>query len=246
MQATGITVDRLAVAGLGFPRIGARRELKFAVEAYWRGESSAETLQETARMLRERHWRAQATRGVDCVPVNDFSLYDQVLDMLVALGATPSRFGSGKVDLPRYFAMARGGGGEPAMEMTKWFDTNYHYLVPEWSADLPFAIDPSKLLQEWQEARALGLNARPVLIGPVTLLALGKPVDGSDPAALLPRLLQAYRALLDALHAAGAEWVQIDEPLLVTDLDAATRARFATAYGSGRGAGPAAAGELFR
>ena len=226
------TAPQIPTANLGFPRIGVQRELKFALEGYWKGTTSAEDLLGTAKGLRERHWRLQQAAGIGTIPSNDFSLYDQVLDALVLVGATPTRFGQAatEVTLDRYFAMARNSREQPPMEMTKWFDTNYHYLVPEWSADLAFTPDTRKLLGEFAEAKALGLTTRPVLIGPVTLLRLGKPVDGTDPLTLLPKLLTAYTAILRALADAGAEWVQIDEPCLVTDLPAPWTKAFRTAY----------------
>ncbi len=221
---------RIATASLGFPRIGQQRELKSALESYWKGQTAEAELLGTAKQLRERHWLLQGEAGLAYLPVNDFSLYDQVLDALVLIGATPARFGTGEVTTERYFAMARNSREQTAMEMTKWFDTNYHYLVPEWSAELPFAVDTRKLLGELREARALGLRARPVLLGPVTLLRLGKPVDDGDPLLLLPRLVEAYVAVLGALAAEGVEWVQVDEPCLVTDLPAAYAEAYRTAY----------------
>ena len=222
---------QLQISALGFPRMGAARELKFALEAFWRGERNEAELQATARELRERHWQLQQSSGITHIPSNEFSLYDHVLDMLVALGATPERFGSGPVDLARYFAMARNSQDQTAMEMTKWFDTNYHYLVPEWSAGLGFKADPAKAVSQFLEAKALGIDTRPVLIGPCTLLLLGKPsVPGFDPWSLLPALLRAYGALLAALKSAGAESVQIDEPCLATDLPPAVSEHYRTAF----------------
>ncbi len=223
-------VTKITTACLGFPRIGERRELKFALESFWNGATSEAVLLNTARGLRERHWVQQQAAGVDVIPCNDFSLYDQVLDALVLIGATPARFGAGEMTTQRYFAMARNSAEQTAMEMTKWFDTNYHYLVPEWSADLPFAVDTRKLLGELAEARALGIEARPVLIGPVTLLRLGKPVEGIAPLALLPKMVTAYREVLSALAEAGVAWVQIDEPCLVTDLPVAWAEAYRSAY----------------
>jgi 5-methyltetrahydropteroyltriglutamate--homocysteine methyltransferase len=229
------------IHNLGFPRIGARRELKFALESYWKGERSRDALQETGAALRRRHWAAQA--GLDLVPVGDFSFYDQVLDMSFTLGNLPERVQGFHGDaLDNYFRVARGrsaGGAEPhagccggvaAGEMTKWFDTNYHYIVPEFSASTVFALDASRLLSQLAEARAQGVDAKPVIVGPLTYLALGKSRDGADKLALLPGLLCAYQQLLDALAGAGAEWVQIDEPLLVTELDAAWQHAFNDAY----------------
>ncbi|WDS35099.1 5-methyltetrahydropteroyltriglutamate--homocysteine S-methyltransferase [Pseudoxanthomonas sp.] len=212
------------VTNLGFPRIGARRELKHALESHWRGESSADQLQQTARELRERHWKRQRAAGVDLPPSNDFSLYDQVLDTALLFDAVPARYRPVfEADpLAGQFAMARGyqrdGLDLHALEMTKWFDTNYHYLVPELQAGQVFTLRGDKPVAEYLEAKALGIQTRPVLIGPVTFLHLAKTTDGSDRFALLDQLLPAYAALLSRLHAAGAEWVQIDEPILSLDL----------------------------
>ncbi|WP_066092516.1 5-methyltetrahydropteroyltriglutamate--homocysteine S-methyltransferase [Xanthomonas massiliensis] len=224
------------VTNLGFPRIGARRELKRALESHWRGETDAAQLQAAARELRARHWQLQREAGVDLPPSNDFSLYDQVLDAAFLFDAIPGRYRAlADADpLAGYFAMARGhqadGVDLHALEMTKWFDTNYHYIVPELHAGQPFALRGDKPLAEFLEARALGIATRPVLIGPVTFLLLSKTSDGSDRLALLERLLPVYAELLGKLHAAGAEWVQIDEPALVLDLDEAARAAFRRAY----------------
>jgi 5-methyltetrahydropteroyltriglutamate--homocysteine methyltransferase len=230
MSSPSRSTTSLITANLGYPRIGRHRELKFALEEFWRGRVSETDLLTTARTLRQRNWQLQKDAGLDVIPSNDFSFYDQVLDALVLVGGTPSRFGTGPVTLTRYFQMARNSNEQTAMEMTKWFDTNYHYLVPEWSDDLAFAPDSTKLLAEFAEAKSLGIAARPVLIGPVTLLLLGKAVDGIDPLDLLPRLLDAYRKVLGELAAAGAEWVQIDEPALVTDLPEGYAEAFRTAY----------------
>ena len=208
-------------ANLGFPRIGARRELKTAVEAYWKGDLSAEDLTAGAARLRARHWNLQRQAGLGVIPSNDFSFYDQVLDTTALLGAVPERFGPlrDRVALDQYFAMARGTRDAPAMEMTKWFDTNYHYIVPEFTADQHFRLGSLKPVEEFLEAKALGIHTRPVLLGPVTWLGLGKAKDeGVDPLALLPAILPIYVDILRRLHEAGADWVQIDEPILVTDL----------------------------
>lgn len=223
---------------LGFPRIGADRELKVALEAYWTGRSSREALLEVGAGLRRRHWRDQS--GLDLLPVGDFSLYDHVLDMSCTLGNLPSRARGGDL-LDTYFRVARGRSsataderdgfpGVAAGEMTKWFDTNYHYIVPEFDAQTAFALDASRLLEQLAEARSWGVAAKPVLVGPVTYLGLGKSKDGSDRLALLPRLLPVYAELLDVLAEQGVEWVQIDEPLLVTELDAAWKDAFLRAY----------------
>ncbi len=219
-----------ATANIGYPRIGRQRELKFALEDFWRGRLAEADLLATAKTLRQRNWQLQKDAGLDVIPSNDFSFYDQVLDALVLVGATPARFGTGSVTLNRYFQMARNSNEQTAMEMTKWFDTNYHYLVPEWSDDLVFTPDSTKLLAEFAEAKQLGITTRPVVIGPITLLLLGKAVDDSDPLDLLPRLLHAYRKVLSNLVEAGAEWVQIDEPALATDLPPGYAEAFRTAY----------------
>ncbi len=211
--------EKLKTANLGFPRMGRQRELKFALEGFWTGKHAEKELLDVASALRKKHWTLQHAAGIDFVPSNDFSFYDQILDALVLIGATPERFGAGTVTFDRYFAMARNSREQTAMEMTKWFDTNYHYLVPEWSDGLSFNIDTTKLLGELAEARALGIETRPVLIGPLTLLLLGKGVDGFDPMTLLPKLTKAYEEVLQALIAADVPWVQIDEPMLVTDLE---------------------------
>ena len=228
------------IHNLGFPRMGARRELKFALESYWRGESSRAALQEQGARLRQRHWQEQA--GLDWVPVGDFSFYDQVLDMSFTLGHLPERVQGFHGDaLDNYFRVARGRsaqaeahqgccGAVAAGEMTKWFDTNYHYIVPEFTAATQFRLDASRLLAQLAEAGAQGVPAKPVLIGPVTYLALGKAKDGSNRLALLERLLPVYAELLDTLAAHGVQWVQIDEPILVTELDADWRHAFTTAY----------------
>ncbi len=227
---------------LGFPRIGAQRELKFALESYWKGDTPREALKALGAQLRQRHWQQQA--DLDWVPVGDFAFYDQVLDMSFTLGNLPARVQGFHGDaLDNYFRVARGrsakgaedhsaccGGGVAAGEMTKWFDTNYHYIVPEFMADTSFTLDASRLLEQLDEAKAQGVKAKPVIIGPVTYLGIGKAKDGSDKLALLPRLLAVYAELLETLAAQGVEWVQIDEPLLVTELDADWHHAFNTAY----------------
>jgi 5-methyltetrahydropteroyltriglutamate--homocysteine methyltransferase len=217
---------------LGFPRIGAKRELKFALESYWKGQSSRDELRATGAQLRRRHWAVQA--GLDLVPVGDFAFYDQVLDMSFMLGNLPERVRGFRGNaLDNYFRIARGRsavgedahdaccGGVAAGEMTKWFDTNYHYIVPEFDVGTTFELDASRLIEQLAEAKAMGLAAKPVIIGPVTYLWLGKAKDGADRLALLPRLLPVYAALLDTLADHGVEWVQVDEPILVTELSPA-------------------------
>ncbi|MCF1183284.1 5-methyltetrahydropteroyltriglutamate--homocysteine S-methyltransferase [Marichromatium gracile] len=226
---------------LGFPRIGAKRQLKFALESYWKGQSSIEDLKAVGSQLRAQHWEDQT--GLDLVPVGDFAFYDQMLDMSFTLGNLPERVrGLAGDALDTYFRVARGRsapaaeeqagctGGVAAGEMTKWFDTNYHYIVPELTADTRFELDASRLLEQLAEAKAQGVRAKPVVIGPVTYLALGKTKDGSDPLALLERLLPVYAELLNTLAEHGADWVQIDEPILVTELDEPWRHAFEIAY----------------
>ncbi|MBC3929826.1 5-methyltetrahydropteroyltriglutamate--homocysteine S-methyltransferase [Undibacterium sp. CY21W] len=221
---------------LGFPRIGAKRELKFALEDYWKGNLSQTQLEDTGALLRQRHWQHQSQ--LDFVPVGDFSFYDQVLDMSFLLGNIPARVRhhAGNT-LDNYFRVARGRSAQDtachcvyAGEMTKWFDTNYHYIVPEFDAATTFSLDASRLLKQIRQAAELGVPAKPVIIGPVSYLWLGKAKDASDKLALLPKLLPVYAQLLDALEAEGVEWVQIDEPILVTELDPAWQQAFTTAY----------------
>ncbi|WP_191251687.1 5-methyltetrahydropteroyltriglutamate--homocysteine S-methyltransferase [Kordiimonas sediminis] len=235
----------IPVATLGTPRIGSRRELKFALERYWAGQSDAKTLQQEAAALRRSIWTRQHQAGVDIVPSNDFSLYDHILDTSVTVGAVPPVYDwkGGYVSLPTYFAMARGdaqeesccgkvvSSGIPALEMTKWFDTNYHYLVPELSAEQEFTLTSTKVLDEFREAQAQGIPSRPVLVGPVTFLKLSKATTTDfDPLSLLGRLLPVYSEILQKLSALGAEWVQIDEPVLVLDLDDKDRSALTLAY----------------
>jgi 5-methyltetrahydropteroyltriglutamate--homocysteine methyltransferase len=221
---------------LGFPRIGAKRELKFALENYWKGESSQADLLQLGAQLRQRHWQSQA--GLDFAPVGDFAYYDQVLDMSFMLGNVPDRVRNLEGNaLDNYFRVARGRSAHDstcscvhAGEMTKWFDTNYHYIVPEFTAATEFSLDASRLLEQIDQAARLGVKAKPVIIGPVTYLWLGKAKDHSDRLALLPRLLPAYQTLFDQLAARDIAWVQIDEPALVTELDSAWQQAFSTAY----------------
>ncbi len=233
-------------ASLGFPRIGANRELKKAVESYWKKAPSAHSatetnfsaadLQKAAAEIRATNWQKQKAAGVDFIPSNDFSFYDHILDAQALFGAVPSRFNfsGGNVDLDLYFAMARGAQREgidvTAMEMTKWFDTNYHYIVAEFKKGQQFKISSTKIFDEYQEAKNLGIETRPVVIGPVTFLLLGKSVDGSNKLDLLDNLLVAYRELFTKLAALGVKDVQIDEPCLVTDLSDEAKNAYVSAY----------------
>ncbi|RUP29332.1 MAG: 5-methyltetrahydropteroyltriglutamate--homocysteine S-methyltransferase [Mycolicibacterium sp.] len=204
---------------LGAPRIGPNRELKRAVERYWAGRIDRAALEEIAAGLRRDTLAELSRAGLDSVPVNTFSYYDQVLDTAVLLGALPARVAGVADDLDRYFAAARGTADIAPLEMTKWFDTNYHYIVPEIGPDTAFALNPAKVLAELKEAQAQGVSARPVIVGPITFLALSKAVDGAAaPIERLGELLPLYSELLAQLADAGAQWVQIDEPVLVTDI----------------------------
>jgi 5-methyltetrahydropteroyltriglutamate--homocysteine methyltransferase len=220
---------------LGFPRIGGDRELKKALEAFWKAGGDVAALLGVAGDLRVRHWQLQKTHGIDLIPVGDFSLYDHMLDHTAMLGAVPERFGwSGEtVDLNTYFRMARGDGGEggaSAMEMSKWFDTNYHYIVPEFRPGQTFRLASTKVLDQVREAKQAGMRVKPVLVGPLTYLKLGKSmVDGFDPLDHMQAVLPVYEQVLREL-ATEAEWIQMDEPVLVLDLSDKERSLFRAAY----------------
>ena len=225
---------------LGYPRIGAQRQLKKACEAYWADKISLEQLQEAGKVLRKDNWLLQRDAGIDLIPCNDFSLYDHVLDMTLALGAVPERYrplvhDERHTEIDLYFAMARGYQGKGldliAMEMTKWFDTNYHYLVPEFHKGQTFKLSSRKILDEFCEAQELGIRPKPILLGPLTYLLLGKEKHaGFHRLELLPALLPVYGELLVELQSAGAEYVQIDEPFLAMDLDDCAKAAYRSAY----------------
>ena len=238
---------------LGFPRIGAGRELKVALESHWRGELSEAALEATAQQLRARHWALQRDAGLDYVTVGDFAMYDQVANHIQLLGCEPARFcfTPEQSALSRYFTLACGAAthtahagcghaqhapaaGTAALEMSKWFDTNYHYLVPEWSPQTRFSLACERLLAEVAEAQALGHPVKAALIGPLTFLWLGKEKtpagSGFDRLALLEQLLPVYGALLDRLKKQGVAWVQVDEPILGLDLPSAWRNAFASSY----------------
>lgn len=206
----------------GFPRVGAFRELKFAQEKYWRKEISEQELLAVAKDLREKNWKHQAAANADYVAVGDFTFYDHILDLQVATGAIPARFGfdSQNLSLEQFFQLARGNKDQFAIEMTKWFDTNYHYLVPEFHADTEFKANAKHYVQQLQEAQALGLKAKPTVVGPLTFLWVGKEKGAVefDRLSLLPKLLPVYVEILTELAAAGAEWIQIDEPALAVAL----------------------------
>jgi 5-methyltetrahydropteroyltriglutamate--homocysteine methyltransferase len=237
----------IQTANLGFPRIGMHRDLKFALESYWSGKSDQETLLAVGRALRAGNWLLQQEKGIDVIPSNDFSLYDHVLDTAAMVGAIPASYGwkGGDVGLATYFAMARGskgdghtdcghahdGHGVAALEMTKWFDTNYHYMVPEVCEDQEFSLSSLKPVDHFLEAKTLGVHTRPVILGPVTFLKLAKARQAAfKPLDLLSKLLPVYGELLRRLSVAGADWVQIDEPIAVLDLTEGERHAFTVAY----------------
>jgi 5-methyltetrahydropteroyltriglutamate--homocysteine methyltransferase len=230
----------LLTHNLGYPRMGSHRELKKACESYWSSGISLAELLDTGRVLRRNHWRLQQEAGIDLIPCNDFSLYDHVLDLSLMVGAIPARYGPlldkpGGSELDLYFAMARGyqkGGLDLiAMEMTKWFDTNYHYLVPEFTKYQTFKLTSRKVMDEFQEAKALGINAKPVLIGPVSYLLLGKEKErGFNRLDHLDRLLPVYLQILKELENLGAQYVQLDEPFLALDLPNAAGRAYEAAY----------------
>ncbi len=238
--------EHIRTHNLGFPRIGAKRELKRALESFWSNQTSETQLLATAKAIRAENWRIQQAAGVDFIPSNDFSLYDQMLDTCALVGAVPERFHwqDDTVTLSTYFAMARGvttngtdhadcahNGSATALEMTKWFDTNYHYLVPELHQEQSFRLASTKPFDQFTEALSLGIRTVPVLVGPLTFLLLGKTRGQHfDRLSLLPQLLPIYLEVLRRLHAQGAEWVQLDEPALCLDLTQEQRAAFTAAY----------------
>jgi 5-methyltetrahydropteroyltriglutamate--homocysteine methyltransferase len=226
-------------SNLGFPRMGVHRELKKALEAFWLAKTDESELLSVGQVLRANHWALQKRAGIEHVPSNDFSFYDHVLDTVAMVGAVPRRYPwkGPQVDLRTYFAMARGtaqkgaAGGVPAMEMTKWFDTNYHYIVPEFTKDQEFFLGSLKSVDEFLQAKSLGIHTRPVLLGPISFLLLGKAKEsGFDPLRLLDRILPIYEAVLRRLAEAGASWIQMDEPMLALDARGEVQRSFASAY----------------
>ncbi|KAG4379741.1 hypothetical protein AAZX31_16G036000 [Glycine max] len=221
---------------VGYPRMGPKRELKFALESFWDGKSSAEDLQKVSSDLRASIWKQMADAGIKYIPSNTFSHYDQVLDATATLGAVPPRYGwtGGEIGFDTYFSMARGNATVPAMEMTKWFDTNYHFIVPELGPDVNFTYASHKAVDEYKEAKALGVDTVPVLVGPVTYLLLSKPAKGVEKSfsllSLLPKVLAVYKEVIADLKAAGASWIQFDEPTLVLDLESHKLQAFTDAY----------------
>lgn len=234
---------------LGYPRIGSNRELKKACEQYWSGKMSVSQLLRIGSDIRHHNWNLQKEAGIDLIPSNDFSFYDQVLDMAFTVGAIPERYHDvilhkGNAELDLYFAMARGyqtkGLDITAMEMTKWFDTNYHYIVPEFYKNQPFKLFSTKAISEFAEAKAAGITTKPVLIGPVSFLLLGKEKEaGFDRIDLIENLLPVYIKLVEGLMAKGVEWIQFDEPFLSLDLDEKAQAAFKSVYATLRKKFPA-------
>ncbi|KAF5727554.1 5-methyltetrahydropteroyltriglutamate--homocysteine methyltransferase [Tripterygium wilfordii] len=221
---------------VGYPRMGPKRELKFALESFWDGKSSAEDLQKVATDLRSSIWKQMTEAGIKYIPSNTFSYYDQVLDTTAMLGAVPARYGwnGNEIGFDTYFSMARGNASVPAMEMTKWFDTNYHFIVPELGPDVQFSYASHKAVDEYKEAKALGIDTVPVLVGPVSYLLLSKPAKGVDKSfpllSLLAKILPIYKEVVSELKAAGATWIQFDEPTLVKDLEPQQLHAFTGAY----------------
>eukprot|EP00268_Persea_americana_P018553 TRINITY_DN192_c0_g1_i3.p1 TRINITY_DN192_c0_g1~~TRINITY_DN192_c0_g1_i3.p1 ORF type:complete len:767 (+),score=204.35 TRINITY_DN192_c0_g1_i3:164-2464(+) len=221
---------------VGYPRMGPKRELKFALESFWDGKSGIEDLQKVAANLRSSIWKQMTDACIKYIPSNTFSYYDQVLDTTAMLGAVPPRYGwsGGEIGFDIYFSMARGNATLPAMEMTKWFDTNYHFIVPELGPDMKFSYASHKAVTEYKEAKALGVDTVPVLVGPVSYLLMSKPAKGVEKSfstlSLLSGILPVYKEVVAELKAAGASWIQFDEPTLVLDLDAHKLEAFTHAY----------------
>ncbi|OIW09740.1 hypothetical protein TanjilG_14263 [Lupinus angustifolius] len=221
---------------VGYPRIGPKRELKFALESFWDGKSSAEELQKVAADLRSAIWMQMAEAGIKYIPSNTFSYYDQVLDTTAMLGAVPDRYNwnGTEIGFDIYFSMARGNASVPAMEMTKWFDTNYHYIVPELGPDVKFSYASRKAVDEYNEAKVLGIDTIPVLVGPVSYLLLSKPAMAVEKSfsllSLIDNIIPVYKEVVAELKAAGATWIQFDEPMLVKDLEAHQLQAFPYAY----------------
>jgi 5-methyltetrahydropteroyltriglutamate--homocysteine methyltransferase len=225
----------VTATNLGFPRIGAKRELKKATESFWKGTTSEADLFNAGKSLRLKNWNVQKGAGITHIPVGDFSFYDHVLDMCALLGCIPKRYnwGGGKVDTATYFAMARGTDDAPAMEMTKWFNTNYHYIVPEFETVENLKLSTTKLFDEIKEAQALGITPRPVILGPISFIGLGKiKSDTLSRDDILTALLPLYMQILQKLEALNVAWVQIDEPLLVTDICDGMRQAYRKIYGA--------------
>jgi 5-methyltetrahydropteroyltriglutamate--homocysteine methyltransferase len=235
------TNNRLHTHILGYPRIGSNRQLKFALEAYWKGESSLHDLIQTAKTIKQEGWEKQRKAQISIVSSNDFSFYDHVLDAICLIGAIPSRFkrGNGPISLDLLFTMARGMEKASAeentipqpMEMTKWFDTNYHYIVPEFEKDQHFSLGSSKPFEEFKEAKYLGYLSKPILLGPISLLFLGKKKDPSiKNAELFEKILPLYEEILKEFYSLGADWIEFDEPILTLDIPTEWQKAFYDVY----------------
>ncbi len=228
----------IKTSNLGYPRIGINRELKFALEKFWQSKNTLESVNQTARQIQLHNWKIHQDAGIDFIPSNDFSFYDHVLDTTVMVGAIPDRFHLDELDDPsvRYYAMARGfqkkdGGVIHALEMTKWFNTNYHYLVPEVSPQTEFNLNSDKPVNTYEFAKDHGYLTRPVILGPVSFLLMSKsPGADFDPLDKLMKLLPLYKALFTELMNAGAEWIQLDEPFLVCDLPKKAEKAYRTCF----------------
>lgn len=233
----------VVATNLGFPYVGAKRELKKLVESFWSGKISEQELGAGVRDIQAKHWKLQKEQGLEHIPSGDYTLYDRVLDTAQQFGAIPQRYQHIKNPLEQYFAMGRGlqkpatetseKVDVPAMEMKKWFDTNYHFIVPEFEADQKFTLSNPRAVEQFKAAKELGIHTRPVIVGPVSFLYLGKPAKGAEPfdtLSLLPKVLPLYVELIKQLEEAGADWVQIDEPVLIFDLDANAKLAFEKAY----------------
>jgi 5-methyltetrahydropteroyltriglutamate--homocysteine methyltransferase len=206
----------MATYVIGFPRIGEQRELKKALEAYWAGKSSQQELQKTAKELRIRHWTYQKNAGIDLISVNDFSFYDNMIDAMTMLNAIPERYKDIDNCMDRYFAIARGDANHKAMEMTKWFNTNYHYIVPELDVNMDFKASIDKIKIEVEEAKELGINVKVNFVGPVTFVKLSKIVNGSEDE-IIEKLIPVYEDLIAQIKALGVNTIQFDEPYFVTN-----------------------------
>ncbi|KAG2187339.1 hypothetical protein INT44_005025 [Umbelopsis vinacea] len=233
----------VSATNLGFPYVGAKRELKKLVESFWSGKISEADLLSGAHQLQETHWKVQQEQGIAQIPSGDFTFYDRMLDTACNFGIAPQRYQHIQNPLEQYFAMARGlqksatATSEkvdvPAMEMKKWFDTNYHFIVPEFEPTQKFELKTARVVEQFKRAKALGINTRPVVVGPVSFLHLGKPAKGVEEfntLDLLPKVLPAYVELFKQLEAAGADWIQVDEPILVLDLESSVKLAFEKAY----------------
>ncbi|XP_044506946.1 5-methyltetrahydropteroyltriglutamate--homocysteine methyltransferase-like [Mangifera indica] len=230
------SITAMASHIVGYPRMGPKRELKFALESFWDRKSTADDLQKVAADLRSSVWKQMADAGIKFIPSNTFSYYDHMLDTTAMLGAVPSRYNwnGGEIGFDVYFSMARGNASVPAMEMTKWFDTNYHYIVPELGPEIKFSYASHKAVTEYKEAKALGVDTVPVLVGPVSYLLLSKPAKGLEKSfsllSLISKILPVYKEVVAELKAAGAAWIQFDEPTLVMDLYSHQLEAFTNAY----------------